>query len=186
MKKVLFSLMAAVSVTALSACNGSVVIEIPGFIPDPEGESQTLKLNEIGIQTSYQLSQDVKDQNGQTITKDTFVICDNKSTQMNVDVKWSGYLDKLYVQFKGATSPEKKEVLFYAINNNGSGSATAEYTLQAGTAPLSISPQGIVVNPIAEVDVKGYTYVKVQGVDQSNMVSNILTTVTQTPVVDCK
>lgn len=184
MKKVFFSLMAAVSVTALSACNGSVVIEIPGFIPNPSGESKTLKLNEIGIQTSYQLSQDVKDQNGKTITKDTFIICDNKSTQMSVDVKWSGYLDKLYIQFKGATSPKKREL--FSDVNNGSGSATVGYTLNAGTAPLNVSPKGIVVNPIAKVDVKGYTYVKVQGVDQSNMVSNILTTVTQTPVVDCQ
>lgn len=183
-------LLGAVGLSALLASCGEITIVIPDPIPNTQ-PSTTLKLKAVaGYSTSYRLTQDVRDQNGQTIAAGTYVICDNRNTDMTVDVTWTGGLSKLYAQFKGLRTGDYENVTFYPFGSvNYSGSGTATYTFGPGTAPQSVgknvSVQGIVVNPVTNVNVKGYTYVRLQGLDENGRASNIVESVTAIPVVDC-
>lgn len=172
-------LLAAVGLTGLLASCG---VNIPAITPGT-GQSSTLSLNTINAYTtSWQLTEDVTDQNNNVLKKDTYVVCDDAATTLYVNVAWTGYLSKLYVQFKGLTTGNYKNVDPYIVNA-GSGSGTAQYTFNAGTAPLSIKPQAIIVN--GKVNVKGNTYVRLQGVDSSGYYSNILESANAIPVLDC-
>lgn len=188
MKKVL---LAAVGLTGLLAsCGGVVVTADFGFAPGAQ-YSPSLKLTELtSYRTNYQTTAPFTDQNGNNIAAGSYVICDNAATVMTVNLKWTGGLDNLYVQFKGLKTGNVKTVQYYSFNGvDTSGSGTAEYTLGSGTAPLSlpgkVSAQAIVVNPVI-VNVKGNTYVRIQGVDQFGYNSNILESVTAVPVVNCQ
>ncbi|GHF28962.1 hypothetical protein HNQ07_000924 [Deinococcus metalli] len=189
MKKVL---LAAIGVAGLSgvlaSCGTTAVISI-GFAPGTQ-RSSTLTLDSMAYTTNYQTQSAFTDQNGNSIAAGSYVICDNLSTQMYVDLEWTGGLKNLYVQFKGLSTGATKTVPFYPFSGvDYSGSGTATYTLGAGTAPLSVSPkvgaQAIVVSPVI-VNVKGNTYVNVQGTDQYGYNSNILTSAQALPVVNCQ
>lgn len=176
MKKMLLG---AVGLSAMLASCGGVIVADP-----------VTNLTVTGYQTNYQLTTDVRDQNGQTITKGSYVICDNRNTRVGVDVSWRGGLQQLAIQFKGARTGETKTVAtedYGPIDYRGAG--RYEYTLQPGMAPQSlkngIGAQAIIVNPITNVNVKGYTFVRVQGYDAAGNASNISESVTQIPVVDC-
>ncbi|SMB93099.1 hypothetical protein [Deinococcus hopiensis] len=147
-------------------------------------------LNVTGYSTNYQLTTDVRDQNGGTIAAGSDVICDNLSTRVAVDVSWTGGLQQLAIQFKGARTGAAKTVVtddYGPVDYRGAGSY--EYTLMPNMAPQSaksgLGAQAIVVNPITNVNVKGYTYVRVQGYDVAGNASAISESVTQIPVVDC-
>lgn len=141
--------------------------------------------------TDWQLNSDVRDQNGQVIPKGTYLICDNKNTKMQVGVTFQGGLQQLALQFKGYNTGTTKTVATNPLNaTNSSGSGTYEYTFGPNTAPLSVnggnlSAQAIIVNPITNVTVKGYTYVRVQGYDLAGNASNVATSPTAIPVADC-
>lgn len=186
MKKLLI---AAVGMTGILAGCGSVTVTGDfGFAPGGQ-YAPNLTLKEIGYSTNYQASANFTDQNGGTVQKGDYLICDNANTTMFVDLKWTGGLNKLYLQFKGLTTGAKQTVPFYAFNSSDtSGSGQAQFTFGPNTAPLSVNkvvPQAIVVNPVI-VNVKGNTYVRVQGVDQNGFNSNIIESVTAIPVVDCQ
>lgn len=191
MKKQVTAAVGMVGLTGiLASCGTSATISF-GFAPGSAYSTGLILKNITDYSTNYQLSSDVKDQNGQTIPAGSYVICDNTSTTMNVDLTWAGGLSKLYVQFKGLTTNQTKTVQYYSFTGvDTSGSGSAQYILGAGTAPLSVSAgklgaQGIVVNPVV-VDVKGYTYVRLQGVDSVGYNSNIIESATAVPVVDCQ
>lgn len=184
MKKIFFSIVAITTMTALSACNGTIVVEINPFDPGKTNPSPTLKLTETKVTTNQQLDSDYKDQNGNDLAKGTYIICDNYNTELNVNVKWKGNLDKLYVTFKGRLTGASKNVLYSTSAQGNSGEGTAVYNLSAGTAPLNIQPSGIIVRPKVK-EVRGYTYVKMRGVDPNGYVSNIIETPQLIPVVNC-
>ncbi|WP_309571954.1 hypothetical protein [Deinococcus sp.] len=189
MKKMMLAAVGIVGLTGLLASCGTTATVSFGFAPGPQ-RSSTLMLDSMAYTTNYQTQSDYTDQNGNTIAAGSYIICDNLSTQMYVDLAWTGGLKNLYVQFKGLSTGSTKTVPFYAFSGvDYSGSGTATYTLGAGTAPLSVSPkvgaQAIVVTPVI-VNVKGNTYVNVQGIDQNGYNSNILTSVTALPVVNCQ
>ncbi|WP_245557761.1 hypothetical protein [Deinococcus apachensis] len=183
-------LLGALGLSAVLASCGDITVFIPDPIPGTQ-PSPTLTLEAVtGYNTSYRLTQDVRDQNGQTITAGTNVICDNGNTQMAVDVDWTGGLSRLYAQFKGLRTGDYENVTFYPFGSvDYSGSGTATYTFGPNTAPQSvgksIGAQAIVVNPVTDVNVKGYTYVRLQGLDENGRASNIVESVTAIPVVDC-
>lgn len=181
-------MMAAVGLTGvLAGCGGVDVVVDYGFAPGNQ-YAPNLKLNELSYTTNYQASADFNDQNGNTVRKGDYLICDNRNTTMFVDLEWTGGLNRLYLQFKGLKTGATKTVPFYAFNGSDtSGAGQAQFTFGPETAPLSlntVSPQAIVVNPVI-VNVKGNTYVRVQGVDQNGFNSNILESVTAIPVVNC-
>lgn len=179
MKKMLI---AALGLSGLLASCSNVTVTIPEITPGT-GTSSSLSLTEIKeFETSYKLTQDVTDQTGQVLKAGTSVICDDAETTMFVDVAWTGYLSKLYIQFKGLTTEQYKNVAPYTVNA-GSGSGTAKYTFAPGMAPLSIQPQSIIVN--GKVTRLGNTYVRIQGVDQNGYNSNILESAAAIPVLKC-
>ncbi|GBF06571.1 hypothetical protein DAERI_090157 [Deinococcus aerius] len=183
-------LLGAVGLSAVLASCGDITVVIPDPIPGTL-PSPTLTLEAVaGYSTNYRLTRDVRDQNGQTIAAGTFVVCNNLNTQMAVDVTWTGGLSKLYAQFKGLRTGDYENVTFYPFGSvDYSGSGTATYTFGPNTAPQSVgksvSAQAIVVNPVTNVNVKGYTYVRLQGLDENGRASNIVESVTAIPVVDC-
>lgn len=152
--------------------------------------SPVRNLSVTGYETSYRLTQNVRDQNGNTIAAGSYVICDNRDTRVGVDVSWTGGLSQLAIQFTGARTGQTKTVAtedYGPIDYRGAG--RYEYTLTPGMAPQTLKnglgAQAITVNPITNVTVKGYTYVRVQGYDAAGGASNIAESVTQIPVVDC-
>ncbi|GGL83060.1 hypothetical protein GCM10010840_21040 [Deinococcus aerolatus] len=182
--------MAAVGLTGvLASCGGVTVTADFGFAPGSQ-YAPSLKLNELSYSTNYQAKTAFTDQNGNTVRAGEYLICDNANTTMLVDLKWTGGLNKLYLQFKGLSTGATQTVPFYAFNGSDtSGAGQAKFTFGPNTAPLSLSSklvsQAIVVNPVI-VNVKGNTYVRVQGIDQSGYNSNILESVTAIPVVNCQ
>lgn len=187
MKKMLLG---AVGLSAVLASCGDLTVTLNPFVPDigTRQPSTTLRLTELSsFTTNWQLSEKVRDQNGQIISAGSYLICDNRNTDLTVNLKWTGDLRRLYVQFRGANSGATRGVNYFNFTGNTtSGSGTATYTFAPGTAPLSLNPQAIIVNPIKNVNVKGYTYVQLQGLDQNGNYSNVIQSVTQIPVVDCQ
>lgn len=178
-------LLAAISMTGLLASCGSVEF-VPPITPGT-GTSSTLTLTSINsFETNWKLAQDSTDQYGKPYAAGTSVICDDLDTTMSVNLSWRGYLNDLYVQFRGLTTDQYKNIAPFDANSS-SGSGTATYTMAPATAPLSlpgeISAQAIIVN--GKINVKGNTYVRLQGTDENGYVSNILESVTAIPVVDC-
>ncbi|MFC4639417.1 hypothetical protein [Deinococcus hohokamensis] len=164
----------------LASCN--VTVTAPNVTPGT-GASGTLRLTQLNaFETSYKLTQDVTDQNGQFIAAGTSVICDDADTTMYADVSWSGYLSKLYVQFKGLNTGQYQNVDPFTVGR-ADGRGTATYTFTPGMAPLSVKPQAIIVN--GRVNRLGNTYVRLQGLDQAGQYSNILESTTAVPVLDC-
>ena len=105
-----------------------VSLEQVRVAPGPQ-RSSTLTLDSMAYTTNYQTQSDYTDQNGNTIAAGSYIICDNLSTQMYVDLAWTGGLKNLYVQFKGLSTGSTKTVPFYAFSGvDYSGSGTATYT----------------------------------------------------------
>lgn len=189
MKKVLLAAMGLSGV--LASCGGSVVVGVGGGYYG-DGQSTNLQLNSLtNYRTSWQLSSNVQDQSGRTLTAGTYIICDNTNTDISVDLTWTGGLSKLGLQLRGVNSDTYRNISVYPYSVvDTSGSGTATYSLGAAMAPLatksSLSAQAIVVNPITAVDIKGYTYVRAQGLDAFGLASNVLTSGYSIPVVDCQ
>ncbi|NTX99721.1 hypothetical protein [Deinococcus sp. JMULE3] len=185
MKKV--ALAAAALASALAGC--SVTVSVPDFTPGTQ-PSTSLKLTSFSYSTQYRTSAEYRDQDGQVIPAGSYIICDNKSTEMYVDLDWTGGLKQVYTQFEGLKTGGTQNFSFYSYGSaDYSGSAVLSATLGAGTAPLSVpgklNAQAIVVNPVI-LDVKGNTFVKVQGLDAAGRYSNILESAQAFPVVDCQ
>ena len=170
----------------LASC-GDVTVSIPDYFNG--GRSNTLSINKVSdVRTDWQLTQDVKDQNGGTIKSGSYVICDNKATNIEADVSWTGNLAKLGLQLKGVKTGNYINASAYPYTGAaGSGSAKATFAIDKNMAPLSINAQAIIVNPtpVSNVNVKGYTYLRVQGQDTSGRVSDVLESNNSLPVVDC-
>lgn len=182
MKKIL---LAAVGMTGLLASCGDITV-LPGYY-NGIGTSSSLTLNGItSYTTDWQLSNAVQDQNGNTIAANTYVICDNKETNLTVGLNWTGGLSKLGIQLKGVNTGDYKNANFYPYSSvDYSGSGTATVKLSTYMAPLSFNQQSITVNPITKVNVKGYTTVSAQGLDSSGLASNVVNSSTKIPVMDC-
>lgn len=183
--------LAAIGLTGILASCGATVTVTGGFTPG-SGASNSLSLKEFAYSTQYRTTTAFTDQNGNTVQAGSYVICDNLNTEMYVDLKWQGGLSKLYVQFEGLTTGDRRNLEFYSYGNvDYSGSGRATSTLTPATAPLRVltqsklSAQAIVVNPVI-VRVKGNTYVKMQGLDEGGQYSNVLTSAQAFPVVDCQ
>ena len=182
MKKVL---LAAVGLSGLLAsCGGSVVVGVGGYYGDDA--SSTLMLNSItNYRTDWQLSSAVQDQQGNVIPANTYVICDNTTTNISFDVNWTGYMAALGLQLKGLNTGAYENIGVSLINSS-SGQVSASYAIGSGVAPQNIKPQAIIVNPITSVDIKGYTYVRAQGIDGTAAASNVVSSTVAIPVVDCQ
>ncbi|MFN4252392.1 hypothetical protein [Deinococcus sp.] len=183
--------LAAIGLTGILASCGVTVTVSDGFTPG-SGASGSLRLNDFAYSTQYRTTTAFTDQNGNTVAAGSYVICDNLNTEMYVDLTWQGGLSKLYVQFEGLNTGNKRNLEFYSYGNvDYSGSGRATSTLTPNTAPLRVltqnklSAQAIVVNPVI-VRVKGNTFVRVQGVDQNGQYSNIKESAQAFPVVDCQ
>ncbi len=170
----------------LASCNVSVT-------PVGGGPSSTLQLKAISSYTSqYSLQNAALDQNGNVLAAGTSIICDNLSTQLQVGVTWTGDLQQIGIQFKGLKTGAVSSARvfgdkFGAPDYSGSGLATI--TINPGVAPLKVSSglsaQSIVVTPVSNVNVKGYTYVQAIGLDSSRNLSNVVSSTTAIPVADC-
>lgn len=182
MKKIL---LASVAGAGLLASCGDVTVSIPDYFNG--GRSTTLALTKVSdIRTDWQLTTDVKDQNGAPIRAGSYVICDNRTTNIEADVAWTGSLRNLGLQLRGVVTDDYMNANAYVYGGAlGSGSTKATFTVGARMAPLSLNGQAIIVNPVTNVNVKGYTYLRVQGQDPQGGVSNILESSNSVPVVDC-
>lgn len=178
MKKILLASVAGAGL--LASCGGDVTVSIPDYFNG--GKSTSLTVNSVSnIRTDWKLTTDVVDQNGKTIKAGSYLICDNKTTNVEADVAWTGNLSKLGLQLQGVRTGDYKNGTVYPYGGvAGSGSTTATFVVGAGMAP-----QAIVVNPVNKVTVKGYTYLRVQGQDLLGGVSNIVESPNELPVVDC-
>lgn len=168
----------------LASCGGTVVVGTGGYYG--EGTSTTLTLNSItNYTTDWQLSAPVQDQQGNVIPANTYVICDNTTTNISFDVNWTGYMAAVGLQMRGLRTDAYKNIGVYLVNSS-SGKASASYAVGSGVAPQNIKPQAIIVNPITSVDIKGYTYVRAQGIDGTAAASNVVSSTVAIPVVDCQ
>ena len=171
----------------LSACDVSVSVPSPDL-----GSSQDLVLKGVTSFTSqYQLQTDVRDQNNNTIAAGTYIICDDRNTQLQVGVAWSGPLQQIGIRFKGLTTGQTTSAIVYgdtysAPDYSGSGSATIN--VGPGVAPLKVSSglsaQAIVVTPVTNVQINGYTYVQAFGKDDLGNYSNYVESATAIPVAN--
>lgn len=182
-------LLAAVGLVGLLAsCGPNSTLQITIKDANPwltYEKAPELKLKDItSFTTNHTLSADVKDSNtGRTISKGSYVICDNMNTQLSVGLTWQGKLSELYAQFQGMNTGEvlNKTVPNYKIAYPTAGKGTAEFQIGAGMAPL-----GITVNPVTVVKVLGETTVALQGVDENGYASNAIAAVNAIPVMECR
>lgn len=185
MKKILLASVAGAGL--LASCGGDVTIRIPNFF---EGQpSKSLAITSVSnIRTDWKLNTDVVDQNGKTIKAGSYVICDNKITNIDGDVSWTGPLSKLNLQLKGVTTGQTQNVSVYPYSGVATnGNVKAQFTIGEQMAPLSIGSQAIIVNPkpVTNVRVKGYTELVVHGVDPVGDYSNTKKAPNALPVMDC-
>lgn len=185
MKKLL---LAAVGLTGLLAsCGGDVSVGNSGYYGTYNPNAAVKLTSLTNYTTSHQLSSDARDQSGKLIPKGTDVICSNWSTDVGFNINWTGYLDTVGFQFKGYNTGNFVNTDVYDVSNPTAGTASAEFTLESGIAPLNIKPQAITVTPVdvPRVDILGYTYVRAQGTDANGRYSNIVETDYSIPVVTC-
>lgn len=180
MKKILLA--SAAGMGLLASC-GDVTVSIPDYFNGSRSTSLTVD-SVSNIRTNWQLSANVTDQNGKVIPAGSYVICDNTTTNIDADIAWTGTLSKLGLQLRGVVNPtEYRNANVYPYGGvTGSSSTTATFTVGAGMAPKSITVNPV---PVANVKVKGYTYLRVQGQDALGGVSNIKESPNELPVVDC-
>lgn len=187
MKKI--ALMAMGLAGVLASC-GPVALAFNPFVTTERSSVLNLH-NVIEYRTSYQLSEAVRDVNTNiTLPAGTYVICDNKVTDVETRFTWSGPLNSIYAQFEGVKSGEKTGAGLGTYSGaSTAGDGTARFTFNPGMAPLSLesglSAQSIVVNPITNVNVKGATQLKIIGVDPNKRVSNVIGASAALPVVNC-
>lgn len=185
MKKIL---LASVAGAGLLASCGGVTVTLPDYFSGTP--SPTLRLTGLtNYTTNWRLSENVTDQNGRTLTADTYIICDNKNTTIYADVAYTGGpLSKLGLQLNGQSgqfAPYNVSTPFIYTGGATSGTIQTEFNIGQEVAPLSLGAQAIVVNPVNRVDIKGYTFLRVQGQDNVGRSSNTLTSPNSIPVVDC-
>lgn len=172
----------------LSACNITVT---PGT--NGGGPSNLLTLKGVtSYDSQYILASSAVDQNNQTLARGTSVICDDRNTQLQVGVSWSGGLQRIGISFKGVKTNQTTSQRIFGDRYSSpdySGNGLATINIGMGVAPLKVSAglsaQGIVPTPINVTYVKGYTYVQAIGEDRNGNVSNVVESVTAIPVVNC-
>lgn len=165
-------MLGAVGLSALLASCGGVVV-----ISDPV---QITAINEYTSDYYY------NDQNGNRV----YVICDNRDTNVYMDVSWTGALSRLNARFEGTQDPAIEKTTGPFVPDV-SGRDTFSYTFAPGAAPLSVSKsklsaqalksQAIIVNPVQ----KGATFVTVWGYNPDGLKSNEFEAPKGIPVVDC-
>ncbi|AZI42056.1 hypothetical protein EHF33_04245 [Deinococcus psychrotolerans] len=172
--------------TLLSACSVTVT-------PAPNGGGSSVTLNAVtSYNSEYTLASSTVDQNGRTLAAGTNVICDDRNTQLQVGVSWTGGLQRIGIQFTGVKYGQTTKQRIFGDRYSSpdySGNGLATITIGSGVAPLKVSSglsaQSIVPTPINTTYVKGYTYVQAIGEDQNGNVSNVVESVTAIPVVNC-
>ncbi|EYB68198.1 hypothetical protein DEIPH_ctg025orf0032 [Deinococcus phoenicis] len=157
-------LLGAVGLSAVLASCGSVTVD-----------------DSLGIRSQYQLSTDVTDVNtGRVLKQGTYVICDNKNTNVELNVSWTAGTSAINLLAYGEYYGEGKYLANYKLNSAAPGSAALTFTVGAFTAP-----QSIIVNPVTTVNVKGYTRLAAQAVDLQGNTGSVQQSSYVLPVVDC-
>ncbi|GBF06572.1 hypothetical protein DAERI_090158 [Deinococcus aerius] len=142
-----------------------------------------------GPRSQYQLATDARDTNtGKVIPKGTYVICDNKSTDVELDVNWLVGTSKINLLAFGEYYGEGRYLDTYQVDPSTGGSGTLVFTIEKGVAPQNLNvvkPQAIIVTPITNVNVKGYTRLGAQAVNAQGVAGTIQQSDYVFPVVDC-
>lgn len=146
--------------------------------------------NDLGIRSEYQLASDVTDVNtGRVLAKGTYVICDDRATEVELNVSWLAGTKAINLAAYGEYYGEGRLLSTYNVNPNTGGSGTLVFTVGAFTAPQSVDrmqAQAIVVTPInVNVDVKGYTRLGAQAINTQGVAGSVQTSDYVFPVVDC-
>ena len=101
---------------------------------------------------------------GTLLRKGEYVICDNKDTIVTQKVSWTEATRYIQLWEKGRAGGINRRDAF-EVNGSGIGYAQFDYTPHS--APLSLTAQNIVVNPVVAMPVngliKGYTQLGIQG-----------------------
>lgn len=169
MKKMLLG---AVGLSAVLASCGGVAVD-----------------NNRGIRSEFQLATDVRDtETGRTLPKGTYVICDNRDTDVELNVNWLAGTSTLNLLAYGEYYGEGRNLATYQVNPNTGGSATLPFTISRFTAPQSLNsvqPQSIIVTPVNNVTIKGYTRLGVQATNAQGVVGSVQMSNYVFPVVNC-
>lgn len=120
--------------------------------------------------TDWYLSERVTYEGGaESLSANTFVICDNRPTNVEVTVNTSPDVQKVELLARGLKENEVQSLVTFIPN--ASGSTKVSYTFKQGMAPL-----GIVVNPVIKpqpvknVNVIGFTNMGVRTLGANGMV----------------
>lgn len=166
MKKMLLG---AVGLSAVLASCGSVTVD-----------------DLAGIRSQYQLTTDVTDANtGTTLRQGTYVICDNVNTDVELNVSWTAGTRAINLLAYGQYYGEGRYLATYDVSNTAGGSGILTFTVGANTAPLSLGKQSIIVTPVTNVNVKGYTRLAAQAIDSQGNAGTVQQSSYVFPVVDC-
>ena len=139
-----------------------------------------------GVRSEFQLATNVTDVNtGATLNAGTYVICDNTNTDVELNVSWLAGTQAINLYAYGEYYGEGKYLATYNVSGTPGGNAALLFTVGAYTAPLNVKPQAIIVTPVTNVDVKGYTRLGVRAVDSQGNVGTIQQSSYVFPVVDC-
>ena len=139
-----------------------------------------------GIRSEYQLATDVRDQStGATLSAGTYVICDNTNTDVELNVSWLAGTQAINLVASGQYYGEGRSLATYDVSGTPGGNAALLFTIGAYTAPLKVKPQALIVTPVTNVDIKGYTRLGVRTVDTQGNAGTVQYSSYVFPVVDC-
>lgn len=167
MKKLL---LAAIGATGLLASCGDM------------GGTYSATMNSVDFISDKTLTAPITGSDGHVYAKGTYVICDNMTTNIQANVTYTGTINKVTLQLKGVNTGTYKNVNVYSLLDSDGNLTTDWFALTPGMAPLNLKSQAITVNPITVTTIKGYTYMRAQ----ANNSSNIVETSYAIPVVDCQ
>lgn len=175
--------MAALGMTGLLA-GCSVEIGTP---IEPVSNLKLLKYT-----SEYVLANDAVDTNtGQTYSKNTPIICNDRSTRLSVDVTFNGTINEFGVLLEGSRTGNTKPIYSQPLGNMSSGNPSVfEFVVGPNAAPQSVqraglSAQGITVTPINTISVQGASFVTVQARSGDGTVSNPVSSVQALPIANC-
>lgn len=170
MKKLLLAAIAATGL--LASCGG-------------DGVFASATMQSVDFSSDKTLRESITGSDGHIYPAGTEVICDNMTTNISAYATYSGSVSKLTLQLKGWTTGTYKNVNVYpsSVIDTDGVIETEWFPIAPGMAPLNITSQAITVTPtpVNVTDIKGYTYMRAQANDGSNVVE----TPYAIPVVDC-
>ena len=142
MKRVLSATLLAGLLLVLSACSGVITVDI-GL---PEG----VTITNATYSSNYQATIDGRSRD---------VICDDRTTELTYSFRFTGNLNSWTSFLRGVNTGQEAGRVTLNLNssvvdyNQSTSTVTVRYQINAGAAPLAVSPQAIVITP----KVEGYT-----------------------------